>query len=566
MSQRILPHAGCAGQPEVAVASRARRGRRVRRVTLRSSACADLRGMTESRQLVLPAALLVLAAPAGAQDLEPVDALHDPAAEHVDQEELVGLVRAGRGAEAFELAFESGDELFETIFNALDGVGAKVGNGERFTRTPRADLRGPGEWASHFPKRTTGPNASSCGACHNLPEDDGAGLPSANVHRDPLHSAELGRFIQRNTPHLFAPGAVQRLAEEMTTELHATRDGALREACKEGAAVTRKLVAKGVGFGEITARPTAGDPCGEADASRASGIDADLIVRPFQWKGSVAFLREFNRDAAHNELGMQAVEIAGDGIDGDGDRVADELTVGDQTALAVYLAAQPRPTTRTELAQLGLAPALSRDERAAIDRGAQAFREIGCAECHLPRLVIDDPIFREPSPLPDYRDAVFPAGQDPLERGVDPRAAVAFDLTRDQPDNQVRNARGRVRFHLGALATDKRGRAQVDLYGDLKRHDMGPGLAEAIDETGSGASTFLTENLWGVGSTAPYLHDGRATTLTEAILLHGGESKTSRDAFAALGESAQADVIAFLDDLVLFRIPEPPSRPPGPGR
>src|SRR5262245_61017793 len=264
---------------------------------------------------------------------------------------------------------------------------------------------------------------------------------------------------------------------------------------------------------------------------------------------------------------MQAVEIAGDGIDGDGDRVADELTVGDQTALAVYLAAQPRPTTRAELAQLGLIPALSRDERAAIERGARAFREIGCADCHVPRLLIDDPIFREPSPLPEYRDAVFPAGQDPLERGVDPKAAVAFDLTRDQPDNQVRNGNGHgpVRFRLGSLATDKRGRAQVDLYGDLKRHDMGPGLAEAIDETGSGALTFLTENLWGVGSTAPYLHDGRATTLTEAILLHGGESKTSRDAFAALGESAQADVTAFLDDLVLFRIPEPPaSDPPKP--
>jgi len=36
-----------------------------------------------------------------------------------------------------------------------------------------------------------------------------------------------------------------------------------------------------------------------------------LIVRPFQWKGSVAFLRDFNRGAAHNELGMQAEEIVG---------------------------------------------------------------------------------------------------------------------------------------------------------------------------------------------------------------------------------------------------------------
>ncbi len=253
---------------------------------------------------------------------------------------------------------------------------------------------------------------------------------------------------------------------------------------------------------------------------------------------------------------LPSVEIVGDGIDGDSDGIVDELTVGDQTALAVYLAAQPRPTTRLELARLGLVPALERGEQGAIVRGGTLFREVGCADCHVPRLAIDEPIFREPSRNPAFRDAVFPAGQDPVARGVDAEFAVSFDLTRDQPDNQIRDARGRLRFHLGAFPRDRRGRAEVDLFGDLRRHDMGPGLAEAIDETGSGASTFLTENLWGVGSTAPYLHDGRATTLTEAILLHGGKSQASRDAFAALAESRQAELIAFLGNLVLFKVPE----------
>ena len=50
---------------------------------------------------------------------------------------------------------------------------------------------------------------------------------------------------------------------------------------------------------------------------------------------------------------MQPVKLAGDGVDGDGDGVADEMTVGDMTALAIYLAAQPRPTTKMELASLG---------------------------------------------------------------------------------------------------------------------------------------------------------------------------------------------------------------------
>jgi hypothetical protein len=75
------------------------------------------------------------------------------------------------------------------------------------------------------------------------------------------------------------------------------------------------------------------------------------------------------------------------------------------------------------------------------------------------------------------------------------------------------------------------------------------------------ASTlFLTENLWGVGSTAPYLHDGRATTLTEASSSTAVEAKASRDAFVALSTSSKTDVITFLNNLVLFVIPRRSNR------
>ncbi|APR81131.1 Hypothetical protein A7982_06478 [Minicystis rosea] len=57
----------------------------------------------------------------------------------------------------------------------------------------------------------------------------------------------------------------------------------------------------------------------------------------------------------------------------------------------------------------------------------------------------------------------------------------------------------------------------------------------------------------GVGSTAPYLHDGRATTLTEAILAHGGEGAASQAAFVALPPESQRALIAFLDNQVLFK-------------
>jgi hypothetical protein len=147
----------------------------------------------------------------------------------------------------------------------------------------------------------------------------------------------------------------------MTASLKRTRDAAQAQACRTGLPASRDLVAKAVSFGSITATRTSGDPCVVSfDTSQVKGVSEDLVVRPYQWKGSVATLRDFNRGAAHNELGMQAVELTGDGVDGDGDTVADELTVGDMTVLAIYLAAQPRPTTRTELASLGLIPPLPR--------------------------------------------------------------------------------------------------------------------------------------------------------------------------------------------------------------
>ena len=490
-------------------------------------------------------------------DLSVVATFEQPAAVHTDQESLKTLVANNQADAAFKEAFDRGNALFETIFNALDGVGANVGDGQRFTRVPRADLKGQGEWARHIPSRATGPNAASCLSCHNTPTDDGAGTAAANVHRDPFHTGRVHSFIQRNAPHVFGLGAIQRLAEEMTDELQAIRDGAAAAACQTGKPVTVMLSAKGVNFGKISVRRNGNGngPCGiKTDTSDLEGVAADLVVRPFQWKGSELSIRTFNRGAAHNELGMQAVELVGDDVDGDGDGVVNELTIGDMTSLALYIAAQVRPTTRTELASLGLVPPISADDAQSINRGALAFQNIRCTACHIPSLTVNNPIFSEPSRNANYRDKVFPAGQDPVTRGVDPAFPIVFDLTRDQPENQIKDSAGNVIFTMGAFRTDTSGHAVVELFGDLKRHDMGPELAESIDEVRTGASVFLTRNLWGIGSTAPYLHDGRATTLAEAILFHGGEAAESRAAFLALSTDAQQDLMHFLKNLVLFKI------------
>jgi CxxC motif-containing protein (DUF1111 family) len=60
---------------------------------------------------------------------------------------------------------------------------------------------------------------------------------------------------------------------------------------------------------------------------------------------------------------------------------------------------------------------------------------------------------------------------------------------------------------------------------------------------------FLTRPLWGLADTAPYLHDGRAPTVHDAIVLHDGEAAAARDAFLALDESERADVRVFLTSL-----------------
>ncbi|MEO6708509.1 MAG: di-heme oxidoredictase family protein [Planctomycetota bacterium] len=506
-----------------------------------------------TRALLSGLAIAVVSAAniAGAQ----VGQNHQPAATHLDQFALNALVQAGQTPDAFIQAFDAGSDQFSLEFNILDGIGVNVGNGQTFTRVPRPDLNGPGQWGQHTPARVTGPNAQSCEACHGIPLTDGGGSISSNVIRDPLGNGSISQMIQRNAPHTFAPGALQRLAEEMTQELHAKRDAGINQACQTQLPVLVPLSTKGVDFGSITINPQGGQPCQHTvDNLLLRGVDTDLVVRPFEWKGIRTDLRTFSRNAFNNEMGLQAVELVGAGVDGDFDTVTDELTAGDVTAMAIYLAAQPRPVSKLELDTLGLLETpLTAQEKTSINTGKRLMGQTGCTACHVPAMFIDTPIYSEPSQSPDYRDVLTPSGLNPLALGIDPAQAITFDLTADQPDNQIFDpVSGQLIVHLGALERTAAGRAIIRPFGDLKRHDMGSGLAESIDETGHGSSTFMTENLWGVGSTAPYLHDGRATTLTEAILAHGGEAQAARNAFVTLSAGQQQDLIAFLDSMLLF--------------
>jgi CxxC motif-containing protein (DUF1111 family)/predicted lipoprotein with Yx(FWY)xxD motif len=92
-------------------------------------------------------------------------------------------------------------------------------------------------------------------------------------------------------------------------------------------------------------------------------------------------------------------------------------------------------------------------------------------------------------------------------------------------------------------------------YTDLLLHDMGPGLASNLTEGNASGAEWRTAPLWNIGLTAgvsigeAYLHDGRARNLNEAILWHGGEAETARQAYNSMSQSQKDALIAFLKTL-----------------
>ena len=92
-------------------------------------------------------------------------------------------------------------------------------------------------------------------------------------------------------------------------------------------------------------------------------------------------------------------------------------------------------------------------------------------------------------------------------------------------------------------------------YTDLLLHDMGPGLASSLIEGNAGGSEWRTAPLWNIGLTEgvsggeAYLHDGRARTLHEAIMWHGGEAEASKQAYAGMTIGQRQAMINFLRSL-----------------
>ena len=92
-------------------------------------------------------------------------------------------------------------------------------------------------------------------------------------------------------------------------------------------------------------------------------------------------------------------------------------------------------------------------------------------------------------------------------------------------------------------------------YTDLLLHDMGPALADGRPDFGASGSEWRTPPLWGIGLVrvvndhTNFMHDGRARSLLEAVLWHGGEATRAREDVKAMSARKRASLVAFLESL-----------------
>lgn len=415
-----------------------------------------------------------------------------------------------------EMVFVFGDELFAYPFRPENGWGSGADRtATRDTPALRRIHRGT----------SGGPDAFACAGCHSKGGPDGAGTQSqvAFFRGD---GERTGSADQRNAPAVIGLGPIGCLGREMTTALQ-TQAAAVREQARaQGRRVEQALVAKGVAFGRIAAEAD-----GTLDTRAVEGVDADLVVRPFGWKGHQATLREITEESLHLHQGLLSNRIqlgvrdgtidakpygTGPWYDVDGDGVSMEIDSGMLTTTVAYLAQLEVPVIR---------PPRDPGMLDAWAIGRARFDTIGCAGCHVPVLEVEDPKLdaREPA-LPDHEPYVIDVVKDGDGPKIEPKYA------------------GVKTPYL------------VHLFSDLKRHDMGDALASPAAQGSIPARVFLTRPLWGLAETAPYLHDGRAPTVHEAIVLHGGEATAARDAYLALDEPTRAALRVFL--LSLTRQPK----------
>jgi CxxC motif-containing protein (DUF1111 family) len=131
----------------------------------------------------------------------------------------------------------------------------------------------------------------------------------------------------------------------------------------------------------------------------------------------------------------------------------------------------------------------------------------------------------------------------PRRVGLTERGAALFVRTACAACH-VPALRTRASYPIPALAG-----IDAPIYSDLLLHDMGTELADGMTDGGASSLQWRTAPLIGLRFATTYLHDGRAHSVTEAVLAHGGEAGGAREAFQALAQDDQRALIEFTEAL-----------------
>ena len=424
--------------------------------------------------------------------------------------------------------------------------------------------------------------------------------PDANA---PGADGELVNIV-RSSPSIFGTGYLQRLAFEMSRDLFDIKAAATEEAkTSPDFRATKALEAKGIAFGSITIdchdsaceNPT-------QESGEIVGISADLIVRPLQHKGVSSTVRSFVMSALDFHMSVQPVELVGANNDCDKDGlynemssyVSKEMIPGDETTVLnspSVLESVGNVTTLTAWAGLLRPPQFQPINLQDSNEGRALFADVGCTDCHAESLTIDVASFNIQSPTieigtpatcpsesnipalgsnavsdPDSHPVVVEYQADTDASGC-PEDHYCIDLSNNVSDPLLFSTQFPDIFgdFLPRLPHESNKQVRVPLYSDLRRWTMGKNLEqigpEQNDDSGNPIpnNQWLTSKLWGVADTGPWLHDGRARTLKQAILQHEGEGSDANevmDEFKSRSVDEQQKIVRFLESLRL------PANPP----
>lgn len=415
-------------------------------------------------------------------------------------------------------AVRRGRQLFQRKFTATQGLGPRV------TAESVGDITANPAFGAGI--------SDSCAGCHGRPKGS-AGFGGVVTTRPD----------SRDAPHLFGLGLQEMIADEMTQALRRQRKQLVEWAIHARKNSSTILRAKGVSFGKLSV-----DARGRLDTSELEGVDPDLRVKPFFAQGSSFSMRDFIVGAFKDEMGLQAYDPdlafaaaggrvttpSGMVLDGNADDFSHPPAKGpkhDPDNDGVVNEVDPALVDFMEFYLLNyFKPGLGK-QTARTEEGLVKMKAIGCTSCHIQNFTIDH----------DRRLADVETVFDPVNGKINrlfATAATRWMVIEDGDAYPMVLPQGES-FEV------------TNIFTDFKRHDLGDAFHERHFD-GSMTTHLITEPLWGVGSTAPYGHDGRSINLTEVILRHGGEAQAQTDAFVALSEDDQRKIVEFLQTLILF--------------